>query len=85
MGWVYRKDWFARPELQAEFKEKHGRDLAPPKNWNELKDIAEFLQPYVEAGCETLNLTMCAETVEAAIEGAGEVKQLLVEALGPSA
>ena len=44
LGWVYRKDWFARPELQAEFKEKHGRDLAPPNNWNELKDIAEFFQ-----------------------------------------
>ena len=31
-AWVYRKDWFARPELQKEFKEKYGRDLAPPKN-----------------------------------------------------
>lgn len=45
-------------------------------------DIAESLRPYVEAGCETLNLTMCAETVEAAIEGAGEVKRLLVDAAG---
>src|SRR5262245_13347822 len=33
IGWTYRKDWFARPELQAEFKEKHGRDLAPPKTY----------------------------------------------------
>ena len=31
LGWTYRKDWFAKPELQAEFKEKYGRDLAPPK------------------------------------------------------
>ena len=31
VGWTYRKDWFARPELQAEFKKKYGRDLAPPK------------------------------------------------------
>ncbi|MCP4383145.1 MAG: extracellular solute-binding protein [Hyphomicrobiales bacterium] len=44
LGWVYRKDWFERPELQAEFKEKYGRDLAPPKTWTELKDIAEFFQ-----------------------------------------
>ena len=44
LGWVYRKDWFARPELQKEFKEKHGRDLAPPKNWDELKQIGEFFQ-----------------------------------------
>ena len=44
VGWTYRKDWFARPELQAEFKKKHGRDLAPPKTWDELKQIAEFFQ-----------------------------------------
>jgi multiple sugar transport system substrate-binding protein len=44
LGWIYRKDWFARPELQAEFKEKFGRDLAVPKTWTELKDIASFFQ-----------------------------------------
>jgi multiple sugar transport system substrate-binding protein len=44
VGWTYRKDWFARPELQAEFKTKYGRDLAVPKTFAELKDIAEFFQ-----------------------------------------
>ncbi|MBN9017253.1 MAG: extracellular solute-binding protein [Rhizobiales bacterium] len=44
VGWTYRKDWFARPELQKEFKEKYGRDLAPPKTYDELKQIAEFFQ-----------------------------------------
>lgn len=44
LGWVYRKDWFEKPELQTAFKEKYGRDLAPPKTWTELKDIAEFFQ-----------------------------------------
>ena len=44
VGWTYRKDWFERPELQAEFKEKHGRDLAAPKTLAELKDIAQFFQ-----------------------------------------
>ena len=44
VGWTYRKDWFARPELQAEFKKKYGRDLAPPKTYEELKQIAEFFQ-----------------------------------------
>jgi len=44
LGWTYRKDWFARPALQAEFKAKHGRDLAPPKTWTELKQVAEFFQ-----------------------------------------
>ncbi len=36
-GWFYRKDWFAKPELQAEFKAKYNRDLAVPKTWTELK------------------------------------------------
>ena len=44
LGWVYRKDWFERPELQEEFKAKYGRDLGVPSNWNELKDIGEFFQ-----------------------------------------
>ena len=44
VGWTYRKDWFARPELQTEFKEKYGRDLAPPKTSTSSSDIAEFFQ-----------------------------------------
>ena len=44
VGWTYRKDWFAKPELQAEFKKTYGRDLAPPKSLDELTDIAKFFQ-----------------------------------------
>ena len=44
VGWTYRRDWFERPELQAEFKEKHGRDLGVPGTLAELKDIAAFFQ-----------------------------------------
>ena len=44
LGWIYRKDWFAKPEIQAEFKAKYNRDLAPPKTWDELKEVAEFFQ-----------------------------------------
>ena len=44
VGWTYRKDWFARPEIQAEFKEKYGRDLAVPATYAELMDIAQFFQ-----------------------------------------
>ncbi|MCZ8335166.1 MAG: extracellular solute-binding protein [Rhodobacteraceae bacterium] len=43
-GWFYRKDWFARPEIQAEFKEKYGRDLAEPQTQKELLEIAQFFQ-----------------------------------------
>lgn len=44
LGWVYRKDWFARPELRKAFKAKYGRNLDVPKNWNELRDIGNFFQ-----------------------------------------
>jgi multiple sugar transport system substrate-binding protein len=44
VAWTYRKDWFARPELQKEFKAKYGYDLAAPKTWKELKDIGQFFQ-----------------------------------------
>ena len=44
VGWTYRKDWFARPALRAEFKAKYGRELEPPKTWAQLKDIAQFFQ-----------------------------------------
>ena len=41
-GWFYRKDWFAREDLKAEFKTMYGRDLAEPKTQLELLDIAKF-------------------------------------------
>jgi multiple sugar transport system substrate-binding protein len=44
VAFTYRKDWFARPELKAEFKQKHGRDLAPPKTWDEFKEVGQFFQ-----------------------------------------
>jgi len=44
VGWTYRKDWFERPELQAEFKEKYGYDLGVPADLEQLKDIATFFQ-----------------------------------------
>lgn len=44
VGWTYRKDWFSRPELQAEFKAEHSRDLAVPKTLEELKQVGEFFQ-----------------------------------------
>src|SRR5204863_420710 len=44
VGWTYRKDWFNRPEIKTEFKTKYKRDLAPPKTWDEFKQVAEFFQ-----------------------------------------
>lgn len=44
VGWTYRKDWFAMPDVQADFKAKYGRDLGVPASLDELTQIAQFFQ-----------------------------------------
>lgn len=44
VGWTYRRDWFERPELQAEFLATYGRALGVPQTLAELMDIAKFFQ-----------------------------------------
>lgn len=41
-GWAYRKDLFEDPAEMEAFQAKYGYELAPPKTYAELKDIAEF-------------------------------------------
>ncbi|QJF49811.1 ABC transporter substrate-binding protein [Roseobacter ponti] len=43
-GWFYRKDWFARDDIKAAFKEATGRDLAEPTTQKELLETAQFFQ-----------------------------------------
>ncbi|HLH81490.1 MAG TPA: sugar ABC transporter substrate-binding protein [Chthonomonas sp.] len=42
LGFAYRKDLFENPTEQANFKAKYGYPLAPPKTWQQFRDIAEF-------------------------------------------
>ncbi len=44
----YRHDWFARPELQAQFRQIYGYELAVPQNWSAYEDIAEFFSVHVK-------------------------------------
>ncbi|MEM9061828.1 MAG: ABC transporter substrate-binding protein [Pseudomonadota bacterium] len=44
----FRKDWFDKPELQAQFKERYGYDLGVPVNWSAYEDIAEFFSVHVK-------------------------------------
>ena len=39
--------------------------------------IAEFLAPYVAAGCRTFNLLACAPRLDAAVAGVAEIRHLL--------
>ncbi len=41
-GWAYRKDWFEDPKEMAAFKAKYGYDLGVPKDYKQMRDIAEF-------------------------------------------
>lgn len=41
---VYRKDLFDRDDVKADFKAKAGKDLALPKTWTELLEIAKFFK-----------------------------------------
>jgi multiple sugar transport system substrate-binding protein len=42
VGWAYRKDWFEDPKEKEAFKAKYGYELAVPKTFKEMTDIAEF-------------------------------------------
>ena len=44
--YLYRKDLFEDPEVQAAFKEQHGYDLAPATTFDQYRDIAEFFTAY---------------------------------------
>ncbi len=44
----FRKDWFDRPDLQAQFKEIYGYDLGVPVNWSAYEDISEFFSVHVK-------------------------------------
>ena len=41
-GFLYRTDLFEDADEKAKFKEKYSYELAPPKTYKELRDIAEF-------------------------------------------
>lgn len=41
---IYRKDLFENREEQKAFSEKYGKDLQPPKRWEDFLLIAEFFQ-----------------------------------------
>ncbi|HKU15054.1 MAG TPA: ABC transporter substrate-binding protein [Steroidobacteraceae bacterium] len=38
----FRADWFARKDLQEQFRRKYGYDLGVPLNWSAYEDIAAF-------------------------------------------
>jgi alkanesulfonate monooxygenase SsuD/methylene tetrahydromethanopterin reductase-like flavin-dependent oxidoreductase (luciferase family) len=45
------------------------------------EEVAEFLRPYVEAGCSTFNVIPCAGDHESAIAAVGQLRRLLTDEL----
>ncbi|TNC72236.1 extracellular solute-binding protein [Rubellimicrobium roseum] len=59
--YLYRKDLFENPEIQASFQEKYGYDLAPATTFQQWRDIAEFFTAYgQETGQELYGTTVQA-------------------------
>jgi multiple sugar transport system substrate-binding protein len=44
----YRADIFEDPDTMKAFKAKHGYDLAPPKSWEQLNEIGQFITDYTK-------------------------------------
>ncbi|MCY4006686.1 MAG: ABC transporter substrate-binding protein [Rhodobacteraceae bacterium] len=44
----FRKDWFDREDLRAQFKDLYGYELGVPVNWSAYEDIAEFFSVHVQ-------------------------------------
>jgi len=61
VGYVYRKDWFERPELQAAFEREFGRALTVPETWDELLQVAKFFQGRKIDGRERYGIALYTE------------------------
>ncbi len=44
----FRYDWFQRPDLKKQFKDRYGYNLGVPVNWSAYEDIAEFFSIHVK-------------------------------------
>ena len=60
--YLYRKDLFEDADIQAQFKDQYGYDLAPADSFEMYADIAEFFTAYGEAN----DLELWGTTVQAA-------------------
>jgi hypothetical protein len=48
------------------------------------EEVAEFLRPYVDAGCSTFNVIPCASDDATAINAVGELRKLLAASVKES-
>jgi alkanesulfonate monooxygenase SsuD/methylene tetrahydromethanopterin reductase-like flavin-dependent oxidoreductase (luciferase family) len=71
----------ARAPLAAGMRTMYQMPFEPFERYSPYgtpEQVAEFLLPYVEAGCSTFNVIPCANDHESAIAAVGELRRLLI-------
>jgi alkanesulfonate monooxygenase SsuD/methylene tetrahydromethanopterin reductase-like flavin-dependent oxidoreductase (luciferase family) len=72
----------AREPLAAQMQDFYQMPFEPFERYSPYgtpEQVAEFLSPYVEAGCSAFNVIPCAGDDEAAIAAVGQVRTLLTD------
>ena len=70
----------ARKPLAAQMQDFYRMPFEPFERYSPYgtpEQVAEFLSPYVEAGCTRFNVIPCADDPESAIVAVGELRKLL--------
>jgi alkanesulfonate monooxygenase SsuD/methylene tetrahydromethanopterin reductase-like flavin-dependent oxidoreductase (luciferase family) len=73
----------ARKQLATQMEHFYQMPFKPFERYSPFgtpEDVAEFLQPYIEAGCSALNVIPCAGDADSAIAAVGELRALLATA-----
>jgi alkanesulfonate monooxygenase SsuD/methylene tetrahydromethanopterin reductase-like flavin-dependent oxidoreductase (luciferase family) len=72
----------AREALAAQMQHFYQMPFEPFERYSPYgrpEHIAEFLSPYIDAGCSAFNVIPCADDEESAIAAVGELRTLLTE------
>jgi alkanesulfonate monooxygenase SsuD/methylene tetrahydromethanopterin reductase-like flavin-dependent oxidoreductase (luciferase family) len=70
----------ARPHVAAQMETFYQMPFEPFEKYSPYgptEDVAEFLLPYIEAGCSAFNVIPCADDADSAIAAVGELRKLL--------
>jgi alkanesulfonate monooxygenase SsuD/methylene tetrahydromethanopterin reductase-like flavin-dependent oxidoreductase (luciferase family) len=70
----------ARKPLATQMQDFYQMPFEPFERYSPYgtpEQVAEFLSPYIEAGCSRFNVIPCADDVDRAIAAVGEVRKLL--------
>jgi multiple sugar transport system substrate-binding protein len=77
--YLYRKDLFEDPAIQAAYKEQYGKDLAPATTFEDYRNIAEFFTKYGQDN----GMELWGTTVQGSTGHPASTYEFL-ESIGPS-